>query len=166
MKASKDSSPLIQVDELQLLLTGPEAGRPVILDVRYRMGLSNGREGSELVHVPGASYIDMDTDLATIRPDGVGGRHPMPTVETFTAAMRTAGVSMSRPVVAYDDWASLPASRVWWMLRHLGISASCEFVSWTGELRPGSPLVSRPSRAQESQPSATSRHPAPVSVAC
>ena len=84
------------------------------------MGLSNGREGSELVHVPGASYIDMDTDLATIRPDGVGGRHPMPTVETFTAAMRTAGVSMSRPVVAYDDWASLPASRVWWMLRHLG----------------------------------------------
>ena len=120
MKSSKDSSPLTQVDELQMMLTGPEAGRPVILDVRYRMGSSNGREGFELVHVPGASYIDMDTDLATIRPDGVGGRHPMPTIETFTAAMRTAGVSMSRPVVAYDDWASLPSSRVWWMLRHLG----------------------------------------------
>jgi len=27
---------------------------------------------------------------------------------------------MSRPVVAYDDWASLPASRLWWMLRHFG----------------------------------------------
>jgi thiosulfate/3-mercaptopyruvate sulfurtransferase len=62
----------------------------------------------------------MDTELATIRADGVGGRHPMPTVETFTAAMRSAGVTMSRPVVAYDDWASLPASRVWWMLRHRG----------------------------------------------
>ena len=44
----------------------------------------------------------------------------MPAVETFTAAMRSAGVTMSRPVVAYDDWLSLPASRVWWMLRHLG----------------------------------------------
>jgi thiosulfate/3-mercaptopyruvate sulfurtransferase len=62
----------------------------------------------------------MDTQLATIRADGVGGRHPMPTDETFSAAMRSAGVTMSRPVVAYDDWASLPASRLWWMLRHLG----------------------------------------------
>ena len=44
----------------------------------------------------------------------------MPTAETFSAAMRSAGVTMSRPLVAYDDWASLPASRVWWMLRHLG----------------------------------------------
>ena len=44
----------------------------------------------------------------------------MPNAETFSAAMRYAGVSMSRPLVAYDDWASLPASRVWWTLRHLG----------------------------------------------
>lgn len=44
----------------------------------------------------------------------------MPAVETFTAAMRSAGVTVSRAVVAYDDWSSLPASRVWWMLRHLG----------------------------------------------
>jgi thiosulfate/3-mercaptopyruvate sulfurtransferase len=115
-----NASPLIQVDELQRLLAGPETGRPVVLDVRFRLGESSGRQEFESAHVPGASYVDMDTELATIRPDGVGGRHPMPTVETFTAAMRSAGVTMSRPVVAYDDWLSLPASRVWWMLRHLG----------------------------------------------
>lgn len=46
----------------------------------------------------------------------------MPTDETFSAAMRSAGVTMALPVVAYDDWASLPASRVWWMLRHLGFA--------------------------------------------
>ena len=115
-----DASPLIQVDELHRLLAGPEMGRPVVLDVRFRLGESNGRVDFERAHVPGAAYVDMDTQLATIRPDGVGGRHPMPTVETFTAAMRSAGVTMSRPVAAYDDWVSLSASRLWWMLRHFG----------------------------------------------
>jgi len=114
------TSPLIQVDELQRLLAGPETARPVVLDVRFRLGEPSGRQEFECAHIPGASYVDMDTDLATIRPEGTGGRHPMPTVETFTAAMRFAGVTMSRQVVAYDDWLSLPASRVWWTLRHLG----------------------------------------------
>jgi len=114
------SSPLIQVEELRGLMAGPEPERPVVLDVRYRLGVSTGRQDFELAHIPGASYVDMETELATIRPDGVGGRHPMPTVETFTTAMRSAGVTMSRHVVAYDDWDSLTASRVWWMLRHLG----------------------------------------------
>jgi thiosulfate/3-mercaptopyruvate sulfurtransferase len=118
--AAMDTFPLIQVEELARLLAGPEAVRPVVLDVRYRMGSSTGFQEFEDSHVPGASYVGMDTELATIRADGAGGRHPMPTVETFAAAMRSAGVTMSRPVVAYDDWASLPASRVWWMLRHLG----------------------------------------------
>ncbi len=116
-------SPLIQVDELQGLLAGSEVCRPVVLDVRYRMGSSTGRKEFEVAHVPGASYVDMETELATIRADGAGGRHPMPTIETFTAAMRSAGVTASRPVVAYDGWSSLPASRVWWMLRNLGFLA-------------------------------------------
>lgn len=113
-------SPVIQVDELHRLLVGPETGRPVVLDVRYRMSGPTGSQEFERGHVPGASYVDLDTELATIRPDGVGGRHPMPSVETFTVAMRSAGVTMSRQVVAYDDWDSVPASRVWWMLRHFG----------------------------------------------
>jgi thiosulfate/3-mercaptopyruvate sulfurtransferase len=117
------SSALIQVDELAGLLASPRGdrdGRPVILDVRYRMSGPSGLREFERAHIPGASYVDLNTDLATIRPDGVGGRHPMPTAEAFTAAMRSAGVTMSRQVVAYDDWASLPASRLWWLLRHFG----------------------------------------------
>jgi thiosulfate/3-mercaptopyruvate sulfurtransferase len=118
------TSPLIQVAELVRLLAGaehhpPQRG-PVLLDVRYRMSGPTGRPEFERAHIPGASYVDMDTDLATIRADGAGGRHPMPAVATFTAAMRSVGVTMSRPVVVYDDWASLPASRLWWTLRHLG----------------------------------------------
>jgi thiosulfate/3-mercaptopyruvate sulfurtransferase len=115
-----DASPLIQVEELQRLLAGPQVSRPVVLDVRFRLGVSTGRKEFEDAHVPGAAYVDMDTELATIRADGAGGRHPMPQIETFTAAMRSAGVTSTRAVVAYDDWFSLTASRLWWMLRHLG----------------------------------------------
>ena len=116
-----EPTPLIQVGELQRLLAGPQVSRPAILDVRFRLGFSTGRKEFEDAHVPGAAYVDMDTELATIRADGAGGRHPMPQVETFTAAMRSAGVTSTRAVVAYDNWFSLPASRVWWMLRHLGL---------------------------------------------
>jgi thiosulfate/3-mercaptopyruvate sulfurtransferase len=140
MEPTDTYAPLKQVDELQRLLAGPETGRPVVLDVRFRMNGSTGRQEFERAHIPGASYVDMDTELATIRPDGVGGRHPMPTVETFTAAMRFAGVTMSRQVVAYDDWDSLPASRVWWMLRHVGFLnvrvLDGGIAAWTGAGQP------------------------------
>jgi thiosulfate/3-mercaptopyruvate sulfurtransferase len=134
------TSPLIQVDELARLLAGPETERPVVLDVRFRMTGPTGCREFERAHVPGASYVDLNTDLATIRPDGVGGRHPMPTPRTFVAAMRSVGVTMSRPVVAYDDWASIPASRLWWMLRHLGFPdvrvLDGGIAAWTGAGQP------------------------------
>jgi len=147
------TSALIQVGELARLLAASPSDRvdrPVLLDVRFRMSGPTGRQEFERAHIPGASYVDLNTELATIRLDGVGGRHPMPTVETFTAAMRAAGVLMSRPVVAYDDWASLPASRLWWMLRHLGFLdvrvLDGGLAAWTGagqhsESGPGSPEV-------------------------
>ncbi|RHW25202.1 sulfurtransferase [Nocardioides immobilis] len=69
-------------------------------------------------HVPGASYVDMDTALAA--PAGAGGRHPLPETAVFEAAMRAAGVSADRPVVVYDDWAGHAAARCWWLLRFHG----------------------------------------------
>lgn len=141
--------PLIQVDELSRLLHSPERP-PVVLDVRFRMDRSTGRQEFEQAHIPGASYVDLETELAAIRPDGAGGRHPMPTVESFTVAMRSAGVTLSRPVVAYDGWASLPASRLWWMLRHLGFQEvrvlDGGIGAWTAagqptESGPGSPVA-------------------------
>lgn len=162
------TSPLINVAALAHVLTGPPAGRPVILDVRFRMAGPTGRREFERCHIPGASYVDMDTDLATIRPDGTGGRHPMASVETLTAAMRSVGVTMSRPVVAYDDWASIPASRLWWTLRHLGFqnvkvldggmsawtsagqpTASGPSADQVGDFSPSTPRVGRILNAQE-----------------
>jgi thiosulfate/3-mercaptopyruvate sulfurtransferase len=49
-----NENPLIQVEELQKLLAGSESERPIILDVRYRMGSPNGKEDFEEAHIPGA----------------------------------------------------------------------------------------------------------------
>jgi thiosulfate/3-mercaptopyruvate sulfurtransferase len=107
------TSPLISVDELRARL-----GQVTVLDVRYRMGGPPGPPEYAAGHVPGAAYVDMDTALAA--PPGEGGRHPLPDPEVFGAAMRRAGVSASRPVVVYDDWAGHAAGRCWWLLRHHG----------------------------------------------
>jgi thiosulfate/3-mercaptopyruvate sulfurtransferase len=107
------SSPLIGTAELVDLL-----GDVTLLDVRYRMGDPTGHEQYAAGHLPGAAYVDMDTALAA--PPGKGGRHPLPDVAVFEAAMRRAGVSADRPVVVYDDWAGHAAGRAWWLLRYHG----------------------------------------------
>ena len=105
--------PLISTTELAGVL-----GEVTVLDVRYRQGGPPGASEFAAGHLPGAAYVDLDADLAG--PPGDGGRHPLPDVETFAAAMRRAGVRSGHPVVAYDDWAGRAASRAWWLLRHHG----------------------------------------------
>lgn len=89
-----------------------------VLDVRYRMGGPAGPGEFAAGHIPGASYVDLDTELAS--PPGPRGRHPLPEPAVFEAAMRRAGVSAARPVVVYDDWSAHAAARCWWLLRHHG----------------------------------------------
>ncbi|SDC99301.1 sulfurtransferase [Nocardioides lianchengensis] len=109
------SQPLISGIELRLLLGGV-----AVLDVRYRLGGPPGREEYDAGHVPGAVYVDLDTDLAAPVGDGSRGRHPLPDPEAFQAAMRRAGVREDAPVVVYDDWQGRAAARAWWLLRHHG----------------------------------------------
>ena len=90
-----------------------------VLDIRYRMGGGPSGPGEySLGHVPGAAYVDLDTELAAA--PGAGGRHPLPDTAQFEAAMRRAGVREDRPVVVYDDWTGLGAGRAWWLLRFHG----------------------------------------------
>jgi thiosulfate/3-mercaptopyruvate sulfurtransferase len=89
-----------------------------ILDVRYRLGGPPGAAEFAAGHIPGASYVDLDRDLAD--PPGVGGRHPLPDTLGFEAAARGWGVGQDRPVVVYDDWGSRAAARAWWLLRFHG----------------------------------------------
>jgi thiosulfate/3-mercaptopyruvate sulfurtransferase len=89
-----------------------------VLDVRWQLGGPPGREEYDAGHIPGASFVDLDAELAA--PPGPGGRHPMPSAARFERAMRAAGVSNSRPVVVYDAATSMAAARAWWLLRYFG----------------------------------------------
>jgi thiosulfate/3-mercaptopyruvate sulfurtransferase len=105
---------LVTVDDL--------AARPAsarLVDVRWKLGdPAAGRAMYEQSHLPGAVFVDMDTDLAG--PPGRGGRHPLPSAEQFTAAMTRASIGPDSWVIAYDDGGGGGAPRLWWLLRHFG----------------------------------------------
>lgn len=112
---------LISAEELGgALAADGAAGRSsyTILDVRYRLLGSSARPEYDEGHLPGARFVDLDSDLAG--PPGEHGRHPLPETADFQAAMRRLGVSSSRPVVCYDFADSTSAARAWWLLRYHG----------------------------------------------
>ncbi|MFJ8001958.1 sulfurtransferase [Streptomyces sp. NPDC096310] len=119
-------------------LTGESAGPrpPVLLDIRYQLGGPPGRPAYEAGHLPGAVYVDLDTELAGA--PGEGGRHPLPDPGVFGAAMRRAGVGADTPVVTYDGGLGWAAARAWWLLRWAGHRdvrvLDGGLAAWTGPL--------------------------------
>ena len=91
-----------------------------VLDVRWKLGGPPGREEYERGHIPGAVYVDLDTELAG-HGAPTDGRHPLPDAETFQAAARSWGLSDGDAVVVYDDAFGTSAARAWWLLRHAGV---------------------------------------------
>lgn len=93
-----------------------------VLDVRYQLGRTDGHEQFLAGHVPGAAYVDLGTDLADPPGDPVDerGRHPLPHADRFAEAMSRVGVRGDRPVVVYDNWSSMAATRAWWLLTFHG----------------------------------------------
>jgi thiosulfate/3-mercaptopyruvate sulfurtransferase len=121
----------------------------VLLDVRWRLGGPPGREAYRSGHLPGASFIDLERELAA--EPGPGGRHPMPEAGSFEAAMRRAGVRENRLVVVYDEADATAAARCWWLLRYFGHRHVCvldggyrAWVSAGGRLVPGEELPPGP----------------------
>lgn len=112
---------------------------PVLLDVRWQLGGPHGRPDYEAGHLPGAVYIDLDSELAA--PPGGSGRHPLPDPAVFQAAMRRAGVSGARPVVVYDGGTGWAAARAWWLLRWAGHGdvrvLDGGLAAWAGPLETG-----------------------------
>ena len=106
------------------------------VDCRWELGQPvRGRELYLAGHVPGASFLDVDSDLSA--PAGAGGRHPLPSAEDFARAAGRAGIGAGVFVVAYGSVGG--AERLWWLLRHFGHDdcAVIDFDAWRGPLATG-----------------------------
>jgi thiosulfate/3-mercaptopyruvate sulfurtransferase len=72
-------------------------------------------------HLPGARFVDLESDLAERGDPARGGRHPLPTATAFAARLGRWGVGPGTHVVIYDDQGGAnAAARMWWMVRALG----------------------------------------------
>jgi thiosulfate/3-mercaptopyruvate sulfurtransferase len=106
------------------------------VDCRWELGTpGRGREQYLAGHIPGASFLDVDEDLAA--PPGERGRHPLPEAADFAAAASAAGIGEGVFVVTYGNMGG--AERLWWLLRHFGHDdcAVIDLDAWRGPLRDG-----------------------------
>lgn len=93
--------------------------RPVVLDVRWALGVTDGRDRYLAGHVPGAVYVDLESELAA-PASPAAGRHPLPEPAHLQTAARRWGVRSDRGVVVYDAVGGTSAARAWWLLRWAG----------------------------------------------
>lgn len=140
-------SVLIGADEL--------AGRldeVTVLDVRWQLTKpgsppSGARDEYEQGHIRGSHWVDLETELAG---HGPGGRHPLPSPEVFSSALRHVGVHADRPVVVLDGGNQMGAARLWWMLTDAGHRSvqvlDGGFAAWQAA---GQPVESGPDRPSE-----------------
>ncbi len=129
---------LVSTEWLAKRLGGPNIR---IVDVRWYLFEKdkNGRTEYLDGHIPGAVFMNLNTDLAA--PVGEGpGRHPLPSAETFAAAASRAGIGPEVHVIAYDDRGAASAARLWWLLRYFGHDRVSlldgGIAQWTSEGRP------------------------------
>jgi thiosulfate/3-mercaptopyruvate sulfurtransferase len=109
------TSPLISPEALAARLGEPDLR---IADVRWYLGEPDrGRREYASGHIPGAIFVDLDTDLAA--PSGPG-RHPLPDPIVFAERIGRLGFGSDDFIVAYDDVLGTVAARLWWMLDNLG----------------------------------------------
>lgn len=122
-----------------------------IVDVRWYLGGPPGHGAYLDGHIPGAVFLDVDTDLSEPATTA-DGRHPLATPERFAAALGRLGIAEGTPVVTYDDRGGSIAARLWWMLHVLGEPVAVldgGLAAWKGEVTsvvPSFPQVERPAR--------------------
>lgn len=115
---------LVSAPQLQQLI---EARAPLrVFDCSF--DLMNPPAGADQylqAHVPGALHADLERDLSAHADAGraSGGRHPLPTRESFATWLAQAGVAPGVQVVVYDRQGVNYCARLWWMLKWCGHEA-------------------------------------------
>ena len=110
---------MVTPEVLREELAGPDA--PVLLDVRWALGDPDGHAHHLAGHLPGAVFVDLETELAG--PVGPRtGRHPLPTPQALQACARRWGIRSGGRVVVHDATGGTAAARAWWLLRWGGLA--------------------------------------------
>jgi len=122
---------LIEPSELAAHTSDPDW---VVVDCRFELARPDwGASAYAQEHVPNALYAHLDRDLSG-PVTSTSGRHPMPSVEAFSATVRRLGIDENVQVVAYDQGTGAYASRLWWLLRWAGHSQAAVlnggFAAW------------------------------------
>ncbi|OGB28440.1 MAG: 3-mercaptopyruvate sulfurtransferase [Burkholderiales bacterium RIFCSPLOWO2_12_FULL_61_40] len=115
---------LISTPQLQALLA---SGQPcMVFDCSFDlMQPQAGTAQYHEAHIPGAVYAHLDTALSAKGDRAVtgaasGGRHPLPSRETFAAWLASVGFDSSMQAVVYDRQGANYCGRLWWMLKWAG----------------------------------------------
>lgn len=117
-------------------------GPAILADVRWYLDGRSGQRAYEDGHIPGAIFVDLDKWLAGDARAG-GGRHPLPSPETFAAGMVALGIGDDDTVIGYDDQGGVIAARLVWMLRVTGHEAALldgGLQGYEGPLEKGRPV--------------------------
>lgn len=108
------SNTIISASALYEIMDSPNL---VLIDSSYPNGKATFLSG----HIKGAQWVDLDRDLADVKPNvALGGRHPLPAISDFIKVLNRLGISKQSHVVVYDHNSGAFAARMWWMLRAIG----------------------------------------------
>ncbi|MGC0362061.1 thiosulfate/3-mercaptopyruvate sulfurtransferase [Rhodococcus sp. 27YEA15] len=145
---SNRTTVLVTADALAAELSS--ATPPVLLDVRWALGVTDNHAPYLAGHIPGARFVNLDAELAAA-PSPALGRHPLPDVADLQKSARAWGIEDDSQVVIYDDSSGLSAARAWWLLRWGGLTAvrvlDGGLSAWKargGEVRTGEPAPNSP----------------------
>lgn len=121
MRVYPDRMATILVHAAELNAALASSSPPVLLDVRWALGATDGFEKYLEAHIPGAVYVDLPMELAG-SGEATDGRHPLPDVADLQENARRWGIDDGGSVVVYDATGNLAAARAWWLLRWGGFA--------------------------------------------
>ena len=84
-----------------------------------------GQQQFDASHIPSAVYVNLDKHLSSKNDLAAasGGRHPLPSRETFAGWLSSIGFSNAHQAVVYDRNGVNYCGRLWWMLKWAGHEA-------------------------------------------
>jgi thiosulfate/3-mercaptopyruvate sulfurtransferase len=118
-------STLISVPQLQTLLASEQPC--MVFDCSFElMESAAGDQQYQQTHIAGAVRADLDRHLSAAKgasDAASGGRHPLPSRESFGAWLNSIGFGNGMQAVVYDRQGCNYCGRLWWMLKWAGHEA-------------------------------------------